>query len=118
MSYLRNMKLRDPLTIGLIVGGVAAATGIGTGVAGAVQQGKASDLASQQLQKQEDLLAEAEKRELEGAEDEAAIREREAGKERQRQAASLAQGRQGTILTSPLGVVSEPTLGSKTLLGL
>ncbi len=98
-----------------VIGAIAAiasviVAGVGTGLS--VTQ--AADASAKQEKAQKDLLAKEAKTETQAEQ----VRARDAGRQRQRAAQASSGGRAGTVLTSPLGVVGEPTTGSKTLLGL
>lgn len=96
---------------------IAAAATVGTSAYSTVQSNKAGkraeNAANDQAQAQKKLLDEAAQK---SANDES-IANRDAAREKQRRAALGAQGRNSTLLTSPLGTVGQPSAVGKTLLG-
>lgn len=97
--------------IGVIVTAVTATASTSLAVADTIQSGNRAEA---QAKKQEELLAKEAKTETQAEQ----VRIRDQARQRQRSGQAAKGGRAGTILTSPLGVVGEPTTGSKTLLGL
>lgn len=90
---------------------------IGTGVAGIVQANQARGDAQRQFQQQQDLIKEQESAVRRQGELTDAQRNALLQKQEQQRRAALFQGRSGTILTSPSGLISGGSQG-KTLLGL
>lgn len=109
------------LETALVLTGLGAAASAGGAAYQAVEAHSARQdakrQAEQQAAEQNRLLEEEKKRQ---AEQESADAERVAtqqARQRQRALAGGAQGRAGTILTSPLGVMGEAQTAGKTLLG-
>lgn len=70
------------------------------------------------LKQQEDLAKEAQTATTEAQAQQGAQEESASARRRQRLRALGATGRRDTILTGPLGVMGEPEIAGKTLLGL
>lgn len=82
------------------------------------QKKQAQALADQQKSQSDQMIAQQKQQETDQASQAAAQTTQENEIDAQRQKASTAQGMQGTILTSPLGIQnSSPVQGGKTLLG-
>jgi hypothetical protein len=71
-----------------------------------------------QAAKQDKLLADAKAQQDQSMATEKGNAARDLARKKQLQAASAAQGRSGTILTSPLGLTDEPNGQKKTILGV
>lgn len=82
----------------------------------ASQENQASIDKALQDQKAEAAARDAKEAELNSAED--SMKTRDSQRSRQKMLAAGAQGRSGTILTSPLGVVGAAPQPAKTLLGM
>lgn len=95
----------------------SAAVSAGTSIYSASQSAKAGkkaeNAANDQALAQKKLLDEAAAKSA----TDTSIADRDAARKKQRQAASAAQGRSETLLTSPLGVVGQNSSSGKTLLG-
>lgn len=113
-----------PLLTGLLAAAPAVAAvgsvagSIYQGVEAANQKDKAQQAADQQRADQERLKQEAIAREANEKKQAEIAASRTAASSAQQAASGEYTGRQGTLLTGPLGDVAAPTTGGKTLLGI
>lgn len=100
---------------------LAAVTTAGATIYSANESSKAQKQASNDAQDQQNqqnkLISDAKATQDAATQNQQSIEARDAARAKQKAQASAAQGRQGTILTSPLGVPGQAPGAAKTILG-